>query len=59
MSKNVIQYENNNNMFLEVEEEKNEDIINVNDDFNGWLKQQKKKWKKLKNKIIKNQIYQI
>ena len=50
MSKNVIQYENNNNMFLEVEEEKNEDIINVNDDFNGWLKQQKKKWKKLKNK---------
>ena len=57
MSKNVIQYENLP-IQNEIEEEKNEDIINVNDDFNGWLKQQKKKWKKLKNKINKKPMMQ-
>ena len=57
MSKNIIQYENIP-IQNDIEEEKNEEIINVNDDFNGWLKQQKKKWKKLKNKINKKPMIQ-
>ena len=57
MSKNVIQYENIP-IQNDIEEEKNEEIINVNDDFNGWLKQQKKKWKRLKNKINKKPMIQ-
>ena len=45
--KKKIEYEENK---MDVEEEKNEqNLININNDFNGWLKQQKRKWKKNRN----------
>ena len=46
--KTAIEYEDPNiNQMDIVEEDKNEEIININDDFDGWIKQQKKKWRQL------------
>ena len=47
--KTTIEYEEQNNQMdiIEEEEDKNQPIVNINDNFEGWLNQQKKKWKKL------------